>query len=110
MTDALLRLGYHLRFGKIDPQSLFPDMGLKQTGADVDIIKTGQEAIDTAQIPAWLETLRPHKPLLCGPQESPGRLPGRLPPRVAGPPSRPGRCSRKAARTAACRPCGSAWP
>ena len=62
MTDALLRLGYHLRFGKIDPQSLFPDMGLKQTGADVDIIKTGQEAIDTVQIPAWLETLRPQNP------------------------------------------------
>ena len=62
MTDALLRLGYHLRFGKIDPQSLFPDIGLKQTGPDVDIIKTGQEAIDTVQIPAWLETLRPQNP------------------------------------------------
>ena len=62
MTDALLRLGYHLSFGKIDPQSLFPDMSLKQTGADVDIIKTGQEAIDTAQISVWLETLRPTNP------------------------------------------------
>ena len=62
MTDALLRLGYQLRFGKIDPQSLFPDIGLKQPGTDVDISKTGQTAIDTGQIPAWLETLRPKNP------------------------------------------------
>ena len=76
MTDALLRLGYHLRFGKIDPQSLFPDISLKQTGPDADIIKTGQQAIDTVQITGLARDLEAPKPLLCGPQESPGRPPG----------------------------------
>ena len=62
MTDALFRLSHDLLYGKINPQSLFPDSSLSRTGLDVNLPKAGQEAIDSAQITAWLEGLRPKNP------------------------------------------------
>ena len=61
-TDALFRLSHDLLYGKIDPQSLFPDTSLSRTGLDVNLPKTGQEAIDSTQITTWLESLRPKNP------------------------------------------------
>lgn len=62
MTDALYRLSHHLLYGKVNPQSLFPDLSLSRTGLDVNLPKAGQEAIDSAQITALLEGLRPKNP------------------------------------------------
>ena len=62
MNDAFFRLSHDLLYGKIDPQSLFPDTSLSRTGLDVNLPKAGQEAIDSAQITAWLESLRPKNP------------------------------------------------
>jgi L,D-transpeptidase YcbB len=62
MTDALFRLSHHLLYGKINPQSLFPDLSLSRTGLEVNLPKAGQEAIDAAQITALLEGLRPQNP------------------------------------------------
>ncbi len=62
MTDALFRLSHHLLYGKINPQSLFPDLSLSRTGLEVNLPKAGQGAIDTAQITALLEGLRPQNP------------------------------------------------
>ena len=62
MTDAIFRLSYNLIYGKVDPQTLFPDWSLSRTGTEVNLSQTIQKAIDTGQIAALLETLRPKNP------------------------------------------------
>lgn len=62
MTDAILRLSYNLLYGKVDPRTLFPDWSLSRIGPEVDLSKIIQEAIDTGQITAMLENLRPKNP------------------------------------------------
>jgi murein L,D-transpeptidase YcbB/YkuD len=62
MTDALFRYSHHLLYGKVNPQSLFPDFSLSRTGLNIDLPAAGQGAINTAQISAWLDALRPKNP------------------------------------------------
>jgi murein L,D-transpeptidase YcbB/YkuD len=62
MTDALFRLSHHLLYGKVNPQSLFPDLSLSRAGLDVNLPKAGQEAIDSAEVTALFEGLRPKNP------------------------------------------------
>lgn len=64
MTDAILRLCSNLFYGKVDPQTLFPDWSLSRTGIDIEapLSHAVQQAIDTGQIITMLENLRPQNP------------------------------------------------
>jgi murein L,D-transpeptidase YcbB/YkuD len=46
LTDAVIRLGYHLRFGKVDPVALDPNWNLSRQLVDQDPVETIQAAID----------------------------------------------------------------
>jgi L,D-transpeptidase YcbB len=46
LTDSVIRLGYHLRFGKVDPVELDPVWNLSRDLADQDPAETIQAAID----------------------------------------------------------------
>jgi murein L,D-transpeptidase YcbB/YkuD len=63
LTDALVRLGYHMRFGKVDPEALDPDWNLSRDlegGDPVDII---QAAIDSEDLEAFIDRYVPHIPI-----------------------------------------------
>jgi L,D-transpeptidase YcbB len=46
LTDSVIRLGYHLRFGKVDPVALDSDWNFGRELVDQDPVKTIQAAID----------------------------------------------------------------
>lgn len=46
LTDSVIRLGYHLRFGKVDPVELDPDWNFSRELVDQDPVATIQAAID----------------------------------------------------------------
>jgi murein L,D-transpeptidase YcbB/YkuD len=46
LTDSLIRLGYHLRYGKVDPVELDPVWNLTRALVSEDPARTIQEAID----------------------------------------------------------------
>jgi murein L,D-transpeptidase YcbB/YkuD len=46
LTDSLIRLGYHLRYGKVDPVELDPHWNLTRALVSEDPARTIQEAID----------------------------------------------------------------
>ena len=46
LTDSVIRLGYHLRFGKVDPVALDSDWNLSRELVDRDPVETLQAAID----------------------------------------------------------------
>jgi len=46
LTDSVIRLGYHLRFGKADPVALDPDWNFSRQLVNQDPAKTIQAAID----------------------------------------------------------------
>jgi len=51
LTDSIIRLGYHLRFGKVDPGALDPNWNSSRTlGADEDAAVTIQKAIDAPSL------------------------------------------------------------
>jgi murein L,D-transpeptidase YcbB/YkuD len=68
-TDALIRLGYHLRFGKVDMLSIDPHWNFLQ---DYDAVlatspaTTIQDALDNRRVSERLEALRPTHPLYAG--------------------------------------------
>ncbi|HZF27783.1 MAG TPA: L,D-transpeptidase family protein [Gammaproteobacteria bacterium] len=47
LTDSVIRLGYHLRFGKLDPVALDPDWNMSRDFVGEDPVKTIQAAIDS---------------------------------------------------------------
>src|SRR5262249_28657941 len=50
LTDSAIRLGYHLRFGKVDPVALNPNWNSKQDLMGRDPAVTIQNAIDAPSI------------------------------------------------------------
>lgn len=62
MTDALIRLGYHLLAGKVDPEGLDANWNMTTTIGDLEQILAMAEAIESARIPELVEELRPHDP------------------------------------------------
>ena len=46
LTDSVIRLGYHLRFGKVDPVALDSDWNFGRELVSQDPVKTIQAAID----------------------------------------------------------------
>ncbi len=62
LTDALVRLAYQSRFGKVDPERLDPNWNYTRTLRGVDPVATLLNAIDTAQVHAFIASLVPPQP------------------------------------------------
>jgi murein L,D-transpeptidase YcbB/YkuD len=58
-TDALLRLGYHLSFGKVDPESFDAQWNYGRTLAKLDVAKWLEEVFAAKDIYARIEALKP---------------------------------------------------
>jgi L,D-transpeptidase YcbB len=63
LTEALLRLGYHLSFGKVDPESFDPQWNYGRTLASIDVTKEIEDAIAAADVYQRVEALKPTHPL-----------------------------------------------
>lgn len=59
MTDALIRLGYHLMAGKVDAEELDTNWNMTTTIGDLDTVLSLAESIESARIPQLIEQLRP---------------------------------------------------
>jgi murein L,D-transpeptidase YcbB/YkuD len=62
LTDSLVRLGYHLSFGKVDPDALDPDWNMTRYIEDMDALVRQADAIDTGNVDVLLQSLRPQVP------------------------------------------------
>jgi len=62
LTDAAVRLAYHLCFGKVDPEALDPDWNMDSELGGIDPVTVLQQAIDQARIRDALEELKPRYP------------------------------------------------
>jgi murein L,D-transpeptidase YcbB/YkuD len=62
LTDSLVRLGYHLAFGKVDPEALDPDWNMQRQIEFLEAVRRLDEAIHDAGVDALLGSLRPALP------------------------------------------------
>ncbi len=61
LTDSLVRLGYHLNFGKVDPEDLDPQWNLTREINDRDPVVVIQALLDSGSLAGRLQELRnPH--------------------------------------------------
>ena len=63
LTDALLRLGYHYIFGKVNPRDLNAEWNLQRKIEGRDPVEVMQAAIDAVSLAAFLQKLAPTSPL-----------------------------------------------
>jgi murein L,D-transpeptidase YcbB/YkuD len=66
LTDTVFRLGYHLRFGKLDPEALDPDWNLNREFVNEDPVKTIQDAIDSRSMREFAAKVIPRHPIYDG--------------------------------------------
>jgi L,D-transpeptidase YcbB len=66
LTEALLRLAYHLSFGKVDPQTFDPQWNYGRTLASMDVSHKVEEALAAEDIYQRVEALRPTHSLYTG--------------------------------------------
>jgi L,D-transpeptidase YcbB len=66
LTEALLRLAYHLSFGKVDPETFDPQWNYGRTLARTDIAQRVEQALDAADIYQRVEALKPTHYLYVG--------------------------------------------
>jgi murein L,D-transpeptidase YcbB/YkuD len=66
MTEALLRLGYHLSFGKVDPQSFDPQWNYGRTLAHMDVAQEIERAIAAQDVYQRIEAMKPTHRLYVG--------------------------------------------
>ncbi|HET7134083.1 MAG TPA: peptidoglycan-binding protein [Gammaproteobacteria bacterium] len=66
LTDSVIRLGYHLRFGKVDPVALDPDWNLSRDFVGEDPVKTMQAAIDSRSMREFAAKVIPRHPIYDG--------------------------------------------
>ncbi len=59
LTDSVIRVGYHLRFGKVNPEQLDPDWNLDRALLTDDPVATIQSAIDSNSLTAFRSQLLP---------------------------------------------------
>lgn len=59
LTDSLIRLGYHQRFGKVNPYSLDPNWNFRRDLNDVHPVEAIQRAIDSDSLIEYLRTVFP---------------------------------------------------
>ncbi len=62
LTDSLIRFGYQLSFGKVDPEALYPDWNMTRYIEDMDTLVQQADAINTGNIELLLQSLRPQVP------------------------------------------------
>jgi len=62
LTDSLIRLGYHLSFGKVDPEALDPDWNLTRYVEDMEALVQQARAIDNGTVDRLIKSLRPQAP------------------------------------------------
>ncbi len=62
LTDALLRLSFHLFYGKVSPESLDPDWNFKRKILDKDPAQYLSRVISSGKITENLKRLWPHQP------------------------------------------------
>jgi murein L,D-transpeptidase YcbB/YkuD len=62
LTDSLVRLGYHLAFGKVDPEALDPDWNLRRQLEQPETVARLDDAIRNGRIDALLASVRPTLP------------------------------------------------
>jgi murein L,D-transpeptidase YcbB/YkuD len=63
LTDSVIRLGYHQRFGKVNPYDLDPDWNFARELRNRDPALVIQEAIDADSMAVYLENLFPREEL-----------------------------------------------
>jgi len=63
LTDSLIRLGYHLLVGKVDPVQLDSNWNMDQAIGSLDMILQMAQSIDTAMVTELVESLRPQLPV-----------------------------------------------
>ncbi len=63
MTEGLLRLAYHLSFGKVDPESFDPQWNYGRTLAETDVIGEIDTAIASGRLYDRIEALKPTHPV-----------------------------------------------
>lgn len=61
LTESLVRLGYHLRFGKVDPKSQDPNWNLNRSLENEDPAAIIQAAIDSYSIQAFIDRTIPRQ-------------------------------------------------
>lgn len=66
LTDSVFRLGYHLRFGKLEPEALDPDWNLNREFTSEDPVKTIQDAIDSRSMREFAAKMIPRHPIYDG--------------------------------------------
>jgi murein L,D-transpeptidase YcbB/YkuD len=63
LSDALVRLGYHYLYGKVDPKRLDPHWNMQRRISGSDPVDLLQDAIDAESLGAFLRQLAPRSPL-----------------------------------------------
>ncbi|MCK5426407.1 MAG: L,D-transpeptidase family protein [Thermodesulfovibrionia bacterium] len=59
LTDSLIRLGYHIIFGKVDPEALDADWNLSRDIYDQDPVQVIQKAIESNSVAELIEDNKP---------------------------------------------------
>ena len=59
LTDALVRLAYHLSFGKVDPESIDPHWNMARYFDDINKLLQPGNAIDSGKVDQLIQSLRP---------------------------------------------------
>ena len=59
LTDSLIRLGYHLFFGKVDPEELDSDWNMTRYIEDLEALLQKDDAIELGRVDALLQSLMP---------------------------------------------------
>ena len=59
LTDSLIRLAYHLHFGKVEPESLHPDWNMTRKINDTDPVVNIEKTLRSAKLADTLKKSRP---------------------------------------------------
>jgi murein L,D-transpeptidase YcbB/YkuD len=63
LTDSLVRLGYHLMIGKVDPVALDQNWNMDKTVGDLDTVLAMADAVTNAGVDQLIDSLRPQAPI-----------------------------------------------
>lgn len=63
LTDSLVRLGYHLMIGKVDPVKLDQNWNMDKTVGDLDTVLAMADAVTNGTVDRLVDGLRPQAPI-----------------------------------------------
>lgn len=61
-TDALVRLAYHLRFGKVNPHEIYADWNYRRSLSDVNAVAALEQVISAPDLAIAVEAFQPRIP------------------------------------------------